>query len=386
MRLAVIIPCYNHARYIGKALESALNQTRKPDRILVIDDGSKDDSPTVIRGFEARGVEFTARENRGAHNTINELVRRAAEDCDVISILNSDDHYAPDRFEKCLPLLEANPDKQVVCSALRVIGGDNAPLNPAEPRAKWFRAVWSEAERVLTDSADDAEREARLCEWMATANFPATTSNVIARAGWLLRFPFRPYRFNHDYYFLAQTALRGAMALHPEPLVNYRVHGANTMNVSPAPLLREMLRMHLDLYHDLAPDLRADPVLRARFARYARALWGSVSSFHAGLFQTLLAELAAKHTPEELEAAVAALEETEFPELSTYPNKARVNLWDESGPLSAETALAEKYEALRQSHRELKEREKAAKTRLRALENHFWTRLGRRLKLLKSSR
>lgn len=41
-RIAVIIPVYNHAKFVGEAIESVLAQTRQADRILVIDDGSKD--------------------------------------------------------------------------------------------------------------------------------------------------------------------------------------------------------------------------------------------------------------------------------------------------------------------------------------------------------
>ena len=123
-RLAVIIPCYNHAHYIGEALDSVLNQTRKADRIIVIDDGSKDNSMEVMEPYKARGVEVRGRENQGAHNTINELVRIAAKDCDWISILNSDDRYLPDRFEKCFRVADANPDKSVISTRLEVIDGD----------------------------------------------------------------------------------------------------------------------------------------------------------------------------------------------------------------------------------------------------------------------
>src|SRR6186997_1536327 len=101
-RVAVVIPCYNHARYVGEALESVLAQTRSPDRVIVIDDGSKDDSMQVLRAFEERGVEVRTRENQGAHATINELVQLAAQDCEFIAILNSDDRYLPERLEKCL--------------------------------------------------------------------------------------------------------------------------------------------------------------------------------------------------------------------------------------------------------------------------------------------
>jgi hypothetical protein len=375
MRLAVIIPCYNHARYIGAAIESCLAQTRRPDRIIVIDDGSRDDSPAIIRSFADRGVEGSARENRGAHTTINELLAMAAKDCDVVSILNSDDHYAPQRFEKCLPLLEADPQKQVAVSALRVIDENDNDLAASEPRAKWFRAMWS----LHTPDRD-------LCEWLGVGNFPATTSNVIARTAWLQRFPFRPYHFNHDYYFLAQTILREGMVVHPDKLVNYRVHGTNTMNSEPAPLLREMLRMTFDLAHDLAPELAADPALRARWARYSRAQWDSISSFHGGLYQTLLAGAVARMTEEEILQAVTALTKDQYPELLTYPNKSLVNQWDGTSPVTGAVGLTDKYEALRLTEKESKARARGFKelaTLRGRLTESRWLALGRTLGLWK---
>ncbi|MDB6136625.1 MAG: glycosyltransferase family 2 protein [Verrucomicrobiales bacterium] len=373
MRLAVIIPSYNHARYIGTALESVLSQTRRPDRILVIDDGSKDSSVDVIRSFAGRGVECTAWENRGAHLTLNELVNRAAEECDAISILNSDDHYHPERFEKCLPLLEEDAEAQVVTSGLRVIDENDANLDPGSPRARWFRAAWSL-------SAPDRD----LCEWLGVANFPATTSNVIARSSWLKRFPFRPYRFNHDYYFLAQSALRGGLRLHPEALVNYRVHSTNTMNTDPAPLLREMLRMNLDLARDLAPELASDAPLRSRYARYSRALWDSISSFHPELYQMLLAGAAARLSPQETEQAVASLAVEQFPELASYPNRFLTRHWDGVTPINSTAGLADKYEMLRKSEKDLKVRNRASE-KLAALRGRImdsrWLAWGRALGL-----
>src|SRR5210317_1346190 len=106
-RLAVVIPCYNHEQYIGDAVDSCLGQSRPPDRIVVIDDGSSDRSPEILQGYADRGlIEFTAQPNAGAHATIGRCIAKAAEDCDLISILNSDDHYAAGRFERCLPWFE----------------------------------------------------------------------------------------------------------------------------------------------------------------------------------------------------------------------------------------------------------------------------------------
>lgn len=372
MKLAVVIPCYNHERYIAQGLESVLGQTRPPQRIIVIDDGSRDNSVEVIRAFSHRGVELIVQENAGAHNTINRAVALAAQDCDVISILNSDDHYSPRRFEMCLAELERNPGKSVVCSGIRLVDDDDNPVDPAASRPKWFEAIWS-----LGDDPD-----VDFCEWMATANFPATTSNVIARRGFLLAHPFRPYRFNHDYYFLVNAVLKDQFLLLREPLVNYRIHASNTINTDPAPLVREMLRMHADLYHDLAPQLHADASLRARFYRYTRAAWNNVSSFHAGLFQSLLAQAASRWSPGEIEALVAGLDNNAFPELHTYPNRALVNAHEGGAPLSIESGLAAKFEEARAERVAWKERAAAERelARMRRdLLDSKWLALGRLL-------
>ena len=350
-RLAVVIPSYNHAHFIGKAIDSCLKQSRKPDRIVIVDDGSTDNSLEVIGKYVHRGeVELTAQENAGAHNTINRAVKVASSDCEWISILNSDDHYHPERFAKCLAHAEANPGKEVLCTALNIIDDDDQPIDGSLPRAKWFRAIWSVAR---------PKNDAEFCDWLGLANFPATTSNVIARADFLKANPFRPYRYNHDYYFLAMAVLEGKLTLLDEPLVNYRVHASNTITTAPAKLMREMLRQHLDLYAELAPRLEKEPELRANFTRYTAALQNNVSAFHAGLFQALLARLAAGSTEEEREALANSLDDSAFAELERFPNGATVSNWKDGDQLAPGTGLAEVVAALKEERTQLKEDNKA---------------------------
>ena len=370
MRLGVVIPCYNHEQYIEKAVDSCLNQTRKPDRIVVIDDGSSDRSVEILEAYAARGeIEFTAQENVGAHETIGRCIAKAAEDCDLISILNSDDHYVLDRFEKCLPWFEQNPEKSVLCTGINVIDENDGPLDPKNPRMKWFDAIWS--------------IDADLQTWLGQANFPATTTNVIARTSYLQENPFRPYRFNHDYYFLAKAALEDKLGLLPEKLCNYRVHSSNTITTAPAPLVKEMLRMHLDLLNELSPRLKSDPPLRDRLYRYLHGAADNVSSLHAGLLQVLLAQLASSKSEAEILTLVESLEEKNFPELENFPNRALVNAHDPNkGSLSATTGLAERYEQLRIERARLKEDASASKE-LAKLRNTLltskWIGLGRTL-------
>ena len=368
MRLAVVIPCYNHEQYIEKAVDSCLGQTRPPDRIVVIDDGSSDRSVEILEGYAARGeIEFTAQENAGAHATIGRCIGRAAEDCDLISILNSDDHYVRDRFEKCLPWFEQNPDKSVLCTGINVIDEHDGRLDPENARMKWFDAIWS--------------IDADLQTWLGQANFPATTTNVIARTAYLEANPFRPYRFNHDYYFLAKAVLEDQLGLIPERLCNYRVHSTNTITTEPAPLVREMLRMHLDLLVELAPRLDGDPGLRQRLYRYLHGAADNVSSLHAGLLQVLLARLSSSAGEQEILSLVESLDPGSYPELETFPNRSLVNAHQPGqGALSASTGLAERFEHLRSENSRHKEEAKASKELARwrnRLLRSKWVALGR---------
>jgi len=311
-RAAVVIPSFDHVRYVGAALDSVLAQTRPADRIVVVDDGSRDGSPALIERYAARGVELVVQENAGAHAALNRAVKLAAEDCEFVAILNSDDVYEPARLERCLAHLAARPDLGVVCSELRVIDAAGQPLPDDAPRRRWFEVAWS------LGAAGDLS----LVEWLGMVNFPATTSNVVARARDLVARPFRPYRYCHDYAFLLESALRGRLAVIDEPLLRYRVHDANTIVMDPAPLVRELLRLQADLWRSVAPDLERDSGLRERFFAFARSSWDNASSLHAGLFQVALARLLAAAPEDRVEPLLAELAAGDFPELREPPNAA----------------------------------------------------------------
>ncbi|HSJ01683.1 MAG: glycosyltransferase family 2 protein [Verrucomicrobium sp.] len=365
-RVAVVIPCYNHGQFVGEALESVLAQTRKADRILVIDDGSKDNSVEVLRSFESRGVEVWARENQGAHNTINELVNRAAVDCEFVSILNSDDRYLPQRLELCLDLATQHPVKCVFSTGLRVIDGEGKIMPEDAPRSRWFHGAWSLGQ----------QEGITMPEWLGQANFVATTTNVFARASYLQQYPFRPYRFNHDYFFLATAALENQIAVRPEVMLEYRIHGNNTISTKPEPLIKEMVRMHLDLYQEHAESLIHDPGMRKRFYQFTRSSWDNISSFHAGLLQLALARLTTLATEEELEAIAASLE---GPELEEFPNRLLAGAYDGKTALVSGGVLNERLDTLRAEHDQIKKDREAldllARGRQKLLSSK-WLRLG----------
>lgn len=90
--VTVIIPSYNHERYISQSIESVVFQSYKNIEIIVIDDGSKDQSVTLINGLADKyGFIVIARENRGVAKTLNEGIGLARGK--YMSFLASDDYY-----------------------------------------------------------------------------------------------------------------------------------------------------------------------------------------------------------------------------------------------------------------------------------------------------
>jgi glycosyltransferase involved in cell wall biosynthesis len=300
--VAVVIPLFNHERYIADALRGLLSQTRPPDRIIVVDDGSTDRSLEAARSVADSRVTILTQQNAGAHHALNRAIALAA-DADFIGILNSDDLYEPGRIESCLRCLDRNPGAAVVATRLRIIDENNALLAPDDPRARWMRSVWQ-------------ARPASLPAWFGIANFTKTTSNLFGRAEYFRAHPFRPYRYVHDYVFALSAALEDRLVILDEELLRYRVHGANTIKSGPPENLpREVLRMNVDLLRACSSSLAASPDVRARLGEYFRTLSLNYADFRLEPFLHLIAAQFAALTEAEAESLCETLDPGRFPEL-----------------------------------------------------------------------
>ena len=102
--VSIVIASYNYGRCLAEAIESALGQTRGPVEVVVVDDGSNDDSVEVARRYPVRVI---VQANRGVSAARN---RGAAESSgQYIMFLDADDVLEPDYVEKCLRALSAAP-------------------------------------------------------------------------------------------------------------------------------------------------------------------------------------------------------------------------------------------------------------------------------------
>jgi glycosyltransferase involved in cell wall biosynthesis len=275
-KIACIIPSHNHARYVVEAIESVLHQSLPPDRLIIIDDGSSDESVERIRTISDHKIHLVEQPNQGAHAALNRGLELANES-DFIAILNSDDRYHRARFAKCVAYLERHTDIRLVCTRVRVINESGFPLDKKDGKQRSLDRIWGHL-----------RKDENLVPSLGYGNFVKTTSNFFFRTGAIRE--FRSYRYAHDYFAALMLALHDALGVIHESLLDYRIHPTNTIKAEgKGAVVSEIVRMHLDLLVELRPDLETDPFLRKRVVSYLRVALNNYTDMRSELLLLSLA-------------------------------------------------------------------------------------------------
>ena len=116
--VSVIIPTYNRADYIGEAIESVLAQTYSPLEIIVIDDGSTDNTSEIVARYAPR-VRYIRQENAERGAARNHGLRLA--NGEFIAFIDSDDVWLPHKIEKDIEVFSKNPKAGLVYSDIQII-------------------------------------------------------------------------------------------------------------------------------------------------------------------------------------------------------------------------------------------------------------------------
>jgi glycosyltransferase involved in cell wall biosynthesis len=130
MEVSVVIPAYNAAATIGRAIDSVLAQTRSVGEIIVVDDGSRDDLVGALRRFGA-GVRLVRQPNRGVSAARNRGIETAR--ADWVMFLDADDEWAPHKVEAQLEAARAHPDVGMIGGRFRVAWDDDPAGRLAGP-------------------------------------------------------------------------------------------------------------------------------------------------------------------------------------------------------------------------------------------------------------
>jgi len=105
--VSVVIPAYNIGKLVARAIDSVLVQTHKADEIIVVDDGSTDDTASVIKSYGSK-VRYVYQDNLGLAGARNTGIRAARSEW--VAFLDGDDEWLPDNLNLHLEILKRNPD------------------------------------------------------------------------------------------------------------------------------------------------------------------------------------------------------------------------------------------------------------------------------------
>ena len=113
IKVSVIIPVYNGAKFIKNAIDSVIGQTNQNFEIIVIDDGSIDNTPNILKGYGDK-IKYNTQENKGQASAINKGLKMS--EGEYIAYLDSDDMYYPEKLEEQLQYFHNHPDVSLVYS------------------------------------------------------------------------------------------------------------------------------------------------------------------------------------------------------------------------------------------------------------------------------
>ncbi len=220
--VSVVIPSYNHQRYVAAAIDSVLGQTFADFELVVVDDASRDgtwDVVSAVRDPRVRAIRHTT--NAGAHASLNEAI--AASCGSLVAVLNSDDIFHPRRIELLVAAAQAARGAPFLgFSDVEFIDGEGAPA-PDSRRAGEYRR--------LCEVCGDIEP----AFWFLAGNPVVSTSNLsFSRDLFDATGGFASLRYTHDWDWTARAASRCSPVWLHEALLSYRVHQSNTLNEDDA--------------------------------------------------------------------------------------------------------------------------------------------------------
>lgn len=211
-RISVLINSYNYAEYVGEAIRSTLKQTLAPDEIIIVDDGSTDDSLDRIRQeFENESrIQIIAKSNGGQLSSFHAGQARATGD--IVFFLDSDDSYTDEYIERAISFYAETPECDFLHCGMELFGNESGI------------EMYCEA---------DYDHGFTVLEAIWTKHFRGSPTSAISMRrtvlDQILPLPLEPeYRSRADDCLVWGAGIVGAHKFFlAQPLIRYRVHDRN---------------------------------------------------------------------------------------------------------------------------------------------------------------
>jgi hypothetical protein len=217
----IVINNHNYGAFLADAIDSARRQTHSKVSVVVVDDGSTDDSRDVIRGF-GEGLTVVLKENGGQASALNAGLERC--DGDVVIFLDADDVLHPDAAARVAAAFAADETVAKVQFRMDVIDADGLPAGSIKP-----------PEHLSMPSGDLEQAELAYpydLVWLATS---ANAFRAEALRS-IFPIPEQTYRICADWYLVHLTTLLGRVVSLDRIGASYRIHGGNSYEPQGASL------------------------------------------------------------------------------------------------------------------------------------------------------
>jgi len=218
--VSVVIPVFNHARFIGHALASVFAQSYENIEVIVVDDGSTDGSGEAIKLYCEQNpkhrLEYILKENAGSHTAIAMGVAHSKGE--FIALLNSDDCYAPSRVSTLL--------KAMLCDGLEMVFSG---LDFIDDEGRSGTESSSAVAVTIREKLSAIAGYPALLYACLDSNVAVSTGNFVLRRRLYDRLGgFSALRLCHDWDFLLRALAVAKVGCVEERLYSYRLHDANT--------------------------------------------------------------------------------------------------------------------------------------------------------------
>ncbi len=219
--VTIVVPSYNHARFLPDCLGSVLAQTFRDWRLLLIDDRSRDESVGIAERFAREDGRIEVLRNAANLGTYATQQRGLDESASpLVAVLNSDDVWAPTKLARQVEALARHPGSPYCYVLGGKIDEEGRCLEGEDVHADWPR---EEVQETLP--------------WLLDRNRILASGVVFRREG--LRFP-SACRYSGDWVALLERSVVGPALCVPEPLTLWRQHERNTYVASPGQMLEEI--------------------------------------------------------------------------------------------------------------------------------------------------
>lgn len=249
-RVSVVIPCYNQGRFLAQAIQSVLDQDYPDKEVIVVNDGSTDDTAAIASRFGDRII-YIEQPNRGAASARNMGIR--ASQGEYIAFLDADDVCLPGRLALEAAVLDRRPEVGLVAADAYLIDDSGRVLG--------LKSLISGAPRCPEDF-----------RWETVEYCPTTSTVMVRRACFEVVGYFEESLVaGEDWLQWVRISHSFSMAYVDQPLILYRQHGSNITRSIETIHRQNRIASHLAITWERFPEY--PPHFRARllFYRFATA-------------------------------------------------------------------------------------------------------------------